>query len=67
MRWDGTVLAPIWDQMIGEELYDHRTDTEPFDIDGFEGESLAADPAMDEIKEELVAALRRGWRSALPP
>ena len=67
MRWDGTVFVPIWDLVIGEELYDHRADIEPFDIDGFEGKNLAAEPGMEEMKSELSAALRRGWHSALPP
>ena len=67
MRWNGTVFAPIWEAIVGEELYDHRMDTEPFDIDHFEGQNLAAEFVMEEVKAELTVALRRGWRSALPP
>ena len=67
MRWNGTVFAPIWEAIVGEELYDHRMDTEPFDIDHFEGQNLAAESVMEEVKAELAVALRRGWRSALPP
>lgn len=26
VAWDGTALKPRWDQVWGEELYDHRTD-----------------------------------------
>eukprot|EP01046_Picozoa_sp_COSAG06_P014923 COSAG06_NODE_939_length_11389_cov_2.472016_12_plen_215_part_00 len=45
---------------------DHREDTEPFDIDGFEGVNLAMDSSMAAVKAELVTALRLGWRAALP-
>ena len=46
---------------------DHRTDTKPYDVDGFEGVNLAGEASLTAVKEELAAALRLGWRAALPP
>ena len=36
-------------------------------VDGFEGVNLAGEASLTAVKEELAAALRLGWRAALPP
>jgi hypothetical protein len=46
MVWDGASLSPLWDSVIGEELYDHRGDVKPFDIDRFENINLAMDKSV---------------------
>ena len=35
VRWDGAKLLPIWDNLIGRELYSHVGD-DGTDFDGFE-------------------------------
>ena len=63
MRWDGSLLEPVWESVVAEELYDHRGDTEPYDVDGWENANLAAEPSLAAVKVGL-AALPSGvtWR-----
>ena len=35
VKWDGTKLLPVWDELIGRELYSHIGD-DGTDFDGFE-------------------------------
>ena len=54
-----------WSSPVGEELYDHLGDT-GFDTDFAENVNVAAAPANAQLKAELYAALRDGWKAALP-
>ena len=66
MRWDGLLLEPVWESVVAEELYDHRGDTEPYDVDGWENANLAAEPSLAAVKVGLAQALKLGWRAARP-
>ena len=51
-RWEPT-MHPVLSEPAGEELYDHRLDTAPFDVDDFEYKNLADDPEHVQVKAEL--------------
>ena len=57
--------TPDWTAVVGEELYDHLNDT-GFDTDFAENDNVVAAPENAELKAELYAALRAGWKAALP-
>ena len=42
VRWNGTSLAPIWNQLKATELYDHQDDTAAWQADKYENINLAA-------------------------
>lgn len=66
--WNGTTLKPNWGKNIGIELYDHRNDAcQISDFNSFENSNVANQPQYADIVTELSAALRAGWRNALPP
>lgn len=46
-------------------MYDHLNDT-GFDTDFAENDNVVAAPENAELKAELYAALRAGWKAALP-
>ena len=58
--WDGATLAADWDRCHGAELYDHRRDTQIYDVDD-NGEpfNLAGQAATTGVEEQLHALLRR--------
>ena len=66
MVWDGASLSPLWDNVVGEELYDHRGDVAAFDIDHFENVNLVTDESLKEVRARMEGALRLGWRAARP-
>jgi arylsulfatase A-like enzyme len=65
MAWDGDALAPVWDAVLGEELYGHAGD-DGRDLDAFENENYAGAKFAQLVQEDLVDRLRAGWRAALP-
>jgi hypothetical protein len=71
-RWRYTVWvkwtvakAPDWSSLVGEELYDHIGDG-GYDTDFAENVNVVADQQNAELKAELYAALRAGWKAAVP-
>jgi len=66
LRWDGSKLAPQWDEeSVGEELYDHLNDAGN-DTDSFENINLAPLTEHAAVKAELRKQLRMGWKAAKP-
>ena len=60
VRWNGTALAPIWDQLKAAELYDHEGDDQAWtDADKFENVNVVktTDPTV-------VAALSKKLHAA---
>jgi arylsulfatase A-like enzyme len=64
VKWDGSALAPIWDQVVGEELYDHQGD-DGRDTDAFENVNLLDDAHAD-VRAQMKASLMVGWRASKP-
>jgi hypothetical protein len=60
LRWDGSLLAPMWNASVGVELYDHRAATMPaHGHSGWrENENLAAVPAHAVVVSELHSQLK---------
>jgi len=46
VKWDGDTLRPLWDGVVGVELYDHINNTgiAPMAFDDFENVNLAGKP-----------------------
>ena len=65
VKWDGAKLAPIWDAVVGEELYDHDGD-DGMDTDGFENVNLVDDAHAD-VRAQMRASLFAGWKASKPP
>ncbi|XP_065836052.1 iduronate 2-sulfatase-like [Oscarella lobularis] len=61
--FNDTLAVPHWDDVWGEELYDHTSPTVHFND---ENENLANKPNMASTKEELKKMLLAGWREAIP-
>ena len=54
-RWDNVTLCPDWaDPGNAVELYDHRTDTTPLDLDSFENVNVATDAANAGVLQQLT-------------
>ena len=64
VKWDGAKLAPIWDAVVGEELYDHDGD-DGMDTDGFENVNLVDDAHAD-VRAQMRASLFAGWEASKP-
>ena len=63
LKWDGQRLTAMWDEVVGEELYDHQGD-DGMDTDKYDNENVAlANPAVCQLHK---AALIAGWRAARP-
>ena len=63
VAWNRTALAPIWDSVEGEELYDHlgNDGTGRASMDGFERVNLAsadANPSRTPAQQAAIASLR---------
>merc|ERR1712083_1139887 len=54
--------TPLWDEILGRELYDHGTDKT--DTNAAEAINLANDESAKDIVKELSIKLHAGWRSA---
>ncbi|XP_065844217.1 iduronate 2-sulfatase-like [Oscarella lobularis] len=63
VRFNSTMAMPYWDDVWGEELYDHTTPTVHFND---ENENLADKSSMAKTKAELKQMLMAGWRKAAP-
>ena len=60
--WDGAQLRPKWHNCSAPELFDHRNDTSPYDVDGpFEHVNLAGQPALRDVEQRLRAQLMRAF------
>jgi iduronate 2-sulfatase len=64
VRWDGASKAPIWSQVVGEELYDHQGD-DGRDTDAFENVNLV-DEEHAGVRAQMKVALMAGWRASKP-
>lgn len=66
--WNHTNDCPVWtnESVALRELYDHRDDTALYDIDDFENENVAADPANLPVLETLSAVIRGGFGEGCP-
>eukprot|EP00730_Choanoeca_flexa_P013745 TRINITY_DN5658_c0_g2_i1.p1 TRINITY_DN5658_c0_g2~~TRINITY_DN5658_c0_g2_i1.p1 ORF type:complete len:644 (+),score=152.35 TRINITY_DN5658_c0_g2_i1:27-1958(+) len=70
--WNRTSLRPEWEQTVGLELYDHRTDDgmAPAAFDDFEVENLAYDSNHQELLKQLLDQLHsevKQWFTPNPP
>lgn len=58
-KWNGTSLAPMWNEITDRELYDWRNTTAfPTDFDVGETSNVASDPQHADVVEELSALLK---------
>lgn len=60
MKWDRKTLSPIWDQIVGVELYDHSQNSQ-YDnsyLDETENENLAVQPSHSSLLNRLQAQLK---------
>ena len=53
--WNGTALGPRWDALVGRELYDHRTGTDPWNN---ENENLVEAAEYAHVVAAMQAKLR---------
>eukprot|EP00118_Oscarella_pearsei_P025460 m.308222 g.308222 ORF g.308222 m.308222 type:complete len:535 (+) comp43590_c0_seq1:32-1636(+) len=61
--FNSTLAMPHWENVWGEELYDHNLPTMHFND---ENENLASKSSLADVKEELKKMLLAGWRKAVP-
>ena len=60
-RRDHVTLCPDWADPDNQvELYDHRTDTTPLDLDSFENVNVATDAANAGVLQELTTQVKNG-------
>ena len=63
-RWNQSSLQPIWEQLAGTELYDHRrAPLFPTDFNVYENANLAGQAIYASVQQELSAALRAHFPS----
>ena len=71
----GGSAGPVWSDVRGEELYDHRSDDSPIapgetdgdaDFNTSELANLAYDPAFADMRAALNAQLQAAWGPAVP-
>ena len=61
MRWDGDALRPLWDEVVGRELYDHGQLSSQLDttyMDDAENENMAPLPENRVLVAQLSARLK---------
>ena len=59
VKWNGTTLAPVWEEVVARELYDHRLEASyPTDFDTGELVNLAPRPEHNATIERLSRLLR---------
>jgi hypothetical protein len=64
----GGAPRPIWDQLLGTELYDHTVGAVQDSVENVaESINRVAEPALAATVAQLSAQLRAGWRAARPP
>ena len=64
MPWNASRACPEWGNATGtafRELYDHRNDTELYDVDSFENENVVGDPAHAAVVSTLLAVIRSNF------
>ena len=64
--WNHTIACPVWEARAAVELYDHRNGTYLYDVDNFENENVAGDPAHREVLADLAAVLRASFGEGCP-
>ena len=64
VKWNQTSLLPIWDALVGAELYDHRgIPTFPTNYNAYENKNFADDPVFATVRGLLSTALRKHFPS----
>lgn len=62
VRWNGTSLTPLWDEVDGRELYDHRGEPLfPVDFNRYENVNVANATVNVGVVEALSKLLREGF------
>ena len=61
--WDGQTLSADWSNCTQPELFDHRNDTELFNVDDWENNNCAGLADYQLVEAEMKALLRRGFDS----
>lgn len=61
VKFNYTSNSPDWADVVGLELYDHRTDTGATGFDDLENANLAGDPQFADIRDALNAKLAASW------
>ena len=65
-RRDHITLCPDWADPDNQvELYDHRTDTTPLDLDSFENVNVATDAANAGVLQELTTQVKNATFCAI--
>jgi len=62
VRFNKTTATPLWDQLLGTELYDHTEDDTVANI--AESANVVAKPELSDIVTSLSRQLRAGWRAS---
>lgn len=59
VKWDKERLLPLWDSVVGVELYDHINDTgmAPMAFDDFENVNLAGSPRYEPLEVHCPGAV----------
>ena len=64
VKWNQTSLLPLWDQLVGVELYDHRAiPSYPTDYNAYENKNYAGDAEYGAVQKQLSASLRKHFPS----
>ena len=66
--WNRTTLCPEWERehTTMRELYDHRGDSALYDVENFENENVAADPAHRAVLANLSAVIHGAFGEGCP-
>lgn len=59
-EWNGSNLSPIWDRLLGVELYDHAGD-EGTNFDAFENTNLAKQSEFSDVVKQLSGQLHSAF------
>ena len=63
-RWDGQRLRPEFTNCLDEALFDHRNDTERYEVDDFEHVNHAGEDAYAAVEASLRSELMAAFRHA---
>ena len=58
--WNGTLLKPVWTELIGAELYAHANDT-GINTDAYENTNLVGDSTHADLVKQLSQQLRTAF------
>jgi hypothetical protein len=65
-RWNKTSWCPEWGSIVVRELYDHRNDTAPYNVDDFEFENVVDRLDVNATVVQLQKVLRENFGEGCP-